>query len=138
MGRVKQTDEKELMFCDFCIKTGVSAEDTNFVNGCPSMCMESVRSHEARNAHVLAANKHVNEQKPSEAPALKVKLSLNRVLFLKLQILFCTAHAINIKGRLHSDYAWLSELDVAKGLDIEECYRHYFTCEFSSTIADVQ
>ena len=34
------------------------------------MHMESVRSHEASNAHVLAANKYVNE-KPSDAPALK-------------------------------------------------------------------
>ena len=65
--RVEQTDEKELMFCDFCIKAGVSAEKTNFVNGCPSMCMESIRSHEASNADVHAVNKHVNEWKPSEA-----------------------------------------------------------------------
>ena len=33
--REEQTDEKELMFCDFCIKAGVSAgKKTNFVNGC--------------------------------------------------------------------------------------------------------
>ena len=100
------------------------------------MCMESVRSHEASNAHVLAANKHVNEQKPSEASVLKAKLSLNRALFSKLQ-LFHTEHAINIKGRPHSDYTWLCELDVAKGLDIGEHYRDNFAChELSSAIAD--
>ena len=55
-----------------------------------------------------------------------------------MQLLFHTAHAINIKGRPHSDYTWL-RLDVAKGLDIGECYRNYFTCcEFSSVIANVQ
>ena len=79
----------------------------------------------------------MNEQKPSEAPALKAKLSLNRTLFPKLQLLFDTAHAINIKGRPHSDYTWLSELDVAKGLDIGEHYRNHFAChEFSSAITD--
>ena len=68
------------------------------------MCMELVRSHKASNAHVLAANKHVNEQKPSEDPALNANLSLNRALFPKLRLHFHTAHDINIKERPHSGY----------------------------------
>ena len=89
------------MFCDFCIKVGVSAEKKLSllmdVHQCP--CNQS-GAHEASNAHVLATNKHVNEQKPSEAPSLKAKLSLNRVLFPKPQLLFHAAHAINIKEDL--------------------------------------
>ena len=92
--RVEQTDQKELKFCDFCIKAGVSAEKPSFSNGCPSMHMESVWSHEASNVHVLAANKHVNEKKPSEAPALKAKLTLNRALFQKKCSSFFTQHML--------------------------------------------
>ena len=101
--------------------------------------MESVSSHEASTVHVLAASKHVNQQKPSEVPALNAKLNLNRALFPKLQLLFHTAHAINIKGRPDSAYTLLSELDEAKGLDIGECYRNHFACcKSSSAIVDVQ
>ena len=90
-------------------------------------------------SHVLTANKHVNEQKPSEAPALKARLRSNKALFPKLQHLFCTVHAINIKGRSHNDYKWLGELDVAKGLDSRNHYRNCLTCqEFTSAILDVQ
>ena len=81
----------------------------------------------------------MNEQKPSEAPAPKAKLSLNRPLFPKLQLHFHTAQAIKIEGRPHSDYTLLSELGVSKGLDIGECHRICFAChEFLFAIADVQ
>ena len=76
--------------------------------------------------HLYVANKHANEQKPSDAPALKARLSLNKALFPKLQHLFHTVHAINIKGRPHTDYEWLSKLDIAKGLEIGDHYRNCF------------
>ena len=94
---------------------------------------------EAIHISLFVANKQANKQKPSEASALKARLSLNNALFPKLQHLFHTVHAINIKGRSHNDYKWLGELDVAKGLDSGNHYRNCFTCqEFTSAIADVQ
>ena len=57
---------------------------TNFVHGCPSLCIESIKKHEASSVHVFAANKHKNEVTPNEAPAWKAKLSLNKSIFLKL------------------------------------------------------
>ena len=47
--------------------------------------------------HILAAKKHYHEANPEDAPASKAKLSLNKALFPKLQHLFKTVHAINIK-----------------------------------------
>ena len=76
------------MFCDYCIKAGVSAEKTNFVHGCPSLSIESIKKHEASNVHVFAANKHKNEVTQNGAQAWKAKLSLNKSIFLKLQHLF--------------------------------------------------
>ena len=73
--------------------------------------------------HVFAANKHKNEATPNEAPAWKAKLSLNKSIFPKLQHLFQSVHAINVKGRPHRDYIWLTELDAAKGLDLGDHYR---------------
>ena len=118
---------------------GISVEKTNFIIGCPSMHIESTKSNKTSNSHLFAANKHANEQKPSEAPALKAMLSLNKTLFPKMQHLFHTVHAINIKDMPHNDYEWFCELDVAKGLDIGDCFRNCLACwEFTSAIADVQ
>ena len=76
--RVEVQPNGELMFCDFCIKAGTPPEKTNFVMGCSSLCFESIKLHESSNTHLFAVNKHVNEQIPTEAPALKAKLSLNK------------------------------------------------------------
>ena len=75
---LEDDESKELMFCDYCIKAGVSAEKTNFVQGCPSLHIESIKKHEASNVHVFAAIKHKNEVTPNKAPAWKAKLSLNK------------------------------------------------------------
>ena len=102
------------------------------------MHMESMKSHEGSNSNLFAANKCANDQKPSETPALKARLSLNKALFSKMQHLFHTVHVISIKERPHSDYEWLGKLDVAKGLDIRDCYRNGFTSwEVTGAIADV-
>ena len=88
--------------------------------------------------HDLATNAHVNKVSPSDAPALKAKLSLNNSILPKIQKLFRTVHAINMKARLNCDYIWLSELDEAKGLELgEKCCISYACTEFASAIADV-
>ena len=43
--RLEQIDENEVMFCNFCIRAGLSAEKTNFISGCTSMHLESMKSH---------------------------------------------------------------------------------------------
>ena len=85
------------MFCAFSLKAGVSS-DKSFKKGCTSLELESIKHHEASNMHLLSANKHVNEEKPEEAPALKAKLSLNKLSMDRLTILFHTVHAINLQG----------------------------------------
>ena len=66
------------MFCDFCIRASIAPEKTNFVKGCSTLRLESIKLHESSNSHLFAVQKHVNEQTPSEAPAVKAKLSMNK------------------------------------------------------------
>ena len=35
-----KADGEEVMFCDFCIKAEISADKTNFINGCKSLKLE--------------------------------------------------------------------------------------------------
>ena len=106
--RVETNSEEDTMFCDYCIKAGVSSDKSAFVKGCSSIRLESIKYHEGSNQHLLAAKKHINEMKPSEAPAMIAHQSLNRALFPKLQFLFRNVHALNIKARPYTDYIWMA------------------------------
>ena len=138
--RVEISDEGvESMFCDFCIKAEISVEKTAFVNGCTNLKLDSIKHHESSNMHLFAAVKNANEKKPDEAPALKAKLSLNKLAMDRLTILFRTVHAINLHARPARDYKWISELDEVKGLDTGKVYRSSEKYnEFSGAIAEVQ
>ena len=87
-----------MMFCDFCVKAGISSDKTSFVKGCTTLKLESLKHHETSNMHLFSAKKYANEEKPEEAPAMKAKLSLNKLAVERLTILFCTVHAINLQG----------------------------------------
>ena len=126
------------MFCDYCTTAGVSADKTNFIKGCTSLRLEMLKYHEASKTHVHATITYINKVKPSDAPAVKAKLSLNKSFLPKIQKLFRTVHAINVKARPNSDYIWLSELDKAKGLELGEKYHTSYACtEFASAIDNV-
>ena len=127
------------MFCDFCIKTGKDSDNNGFVEGCSNLKLYSIKEHEISSCHLYAINKHINDQKPTEAPALKAKLSLKKVIYTKLSLPFRTVHEINIYGRPAWDYIWMKELDESKGLDIGTKYTtNINNCnEFGSATADV-
>ena len=61
-------------------------------------------------------------KKPSEAPAYKAKLSLNKAAYAKLSIFFKTTHALNVKTRPAKDYIWMNELHKSNGLDVGDHY----------------
>ena len=53
-----------------CIKAGTSSDKTSFINGCTNFKLEAIKHHESSNMHLYSVNKHANEAKPAEAPAL--------------------------------------------------------------------
>ena len=60
---------EEIMFCDLCMKAGISSDKTSFNNGCTNFKLETIQHYESSNKHLYSANKHANEAKPAEAPA---------------------------------------------------------------------
>ena len=133
-------DEVQVMFCDYCIAAGGQSDKNVFVKGCTNLKLELIKYHETSNSHLFAMNKYKNSQQPTETPAYKTKLSLDKAVYAKLSILFKTTHALNIKGRLARDYIWMNELHKSSGLDVGENYNtNVNNCvEFASGIADVQ
>ena len=127
------------MFCDYCIKAGVEPEKSSFVKGCTNIKFETIRIHQTSNFHLYATRKHSNDQSPSNAPAVQAHLSLNKTVSEKLKILFRTTHALNIKAHPMTDYTYITEMDIKKGLDIPgDRYKTRHACtEFTQAIADV-
>ena len=140
--RIETDDnDKETMFCDFCIKAKIPGDKSAFIHGCTNLKLETIKKHEGSNNHLLAANKHANEKEPTKAPAFMAKMSLNKATYTKLSILFRNVHTINIQGRPAQDYIWMNELDTMKGLlppgarystNANNCV------EFATAIANVQ
>ena len=50
------TKGEEMMFCDFCIKAGISSDKTSFVKGCTSLKLESIKHHEKGNMHLFCSS----------------------------------------------------------------------------------
>ena len=46
-------DDKELMFCDFCVKTGKESENNAFVKGCSNLKLYSIKKHEINSCQSL-------------------------------------------------------------------------------------
>ena len=85
------------MFCDFCIAADVPSDKTAFISGCSNFRLETIKHHESSNSHLFAVERHANEQNPTDAPAHKAKLSLNKAIYTMLSLLFAIMPSCHIK-----------------------------------------
>ena len=89
------------MFCDYCIPISSSArhernvQKNAFIYGCSNIRLETIKIHESTNTHLYAVNRK-NQCDPKNAPTHRAQQSLNKAIYAKLSIMFCTVHAINI------------------------------------------
>ena len=101
--------------------------------------VESVKKHEASLAHKSAQLKQNTADRPTETPAAKSLVSLNKIVVNRLKHLFRNAHALAKKGRPYADYEWMCNLDEAKGVDIGKTYRNRkVAAVFVECIAEVE
>ena len=138
--RLQFDSDSQSMYCTYCIKAGVGPEKPNFVKGCTNIKFETIKSHQLSNFHLFSTNKHLHDQNPKEAPARRSYLDLYRNVSDKLKILFSTVHALNVKAHPLTDYKYITEMDVKKGLCIPgDTYKSVHSCkEFMQAIADVE
>ena len=116
-----------------------SASVFNFFDGTNNSKVESVKKHEASLAHKSAQLKQNTADRPTETPAAKSLVSLNKIVINSLKHLFRNAHALAKKGRSYADYEWMCNLDEAKGVDIGKTYRNRkVAAVFVEFIAEVE
>ena len=120
-------EDTEVMFCDFCIKSGIESDRNAFAKGCSNFKLEAISIMKGVTT-IFMQPKCISMSKIQQKPQLQAKLSLNKAIYEKLIVMFRTAHAINIQGRPARDYLWMNELDKTKGiLNVKTKYRTNFT-----------
>ena len=83
----------KLMFCTFCEKYAPS--DQNFVKGCASLRVESLKVHAQSAVHAKSEQAvKVAKSDPGTTPIEQAVQALNASALEKLQILFRTCHAL--------------------------------------------
>ena len=93
-----------------------------FIGGCESKRLESIKKHDISGNHKLAIAMKEGQNKSKETVAYKTLTSLNASVEAVLHKLFLTCHAVGMKYRPYTDYAWICQLDKAKGTDVGDTY----------------
>ena len=127
------------MFCTLCEKH--TPKDSNFVKGCLSLHIESLKKYESSKVHVRSLEVAKTASAP---PGMSGSIQhsihhLNEEAVTKLKILFRTAHALAKHCRPFRDYKWMCALDEKKGMDIGQTYCSDVKCrEFTNAIVEVE
>ena len=136
---LRYDDSTKLMFCTLCEKH--APKDHNFVKGCASLRIESLKMHASSKIHArsVEVEKAAANAPGTSGPIHHAIQRLNEEAVAKLKILFRTAHAIAKHNRPFTDFKWMCTLDEKKGLNIGETYRSDVKCrEFVSAISEIE
>lgn len=144
-------DDGQVMYCKVCRAVYGPLADKGrtdkyrkysagpFVVGSQSLRHDGLVSHQLSAGHKEAEDIHKAKNAPQgQQPAQKLLKTLNDQNFCRLEKLFRSAHAIVKKCRPVSDFQWMCQVDVKKGVDIGQTYRNDKSCkEFIVAMAEV-
>ena len=110
------------MYCKVCKEYESTG---SFVTGSTSFTKTSVKAHEKADGHKNNVQKlKAKHRKPGTSQAERILETLSKDAFDKLSLLFRSVHSLAKHARPFTDFTWMCELDVAKGLKIGLDYRN--------------
>lgn len=119
---IRYDKEEDKIFCVVCCdfdKVGP------FVTGTASKRKDCLKSHDTSSQHLGNLRKYTAKRaQPGSSVAEKTLQTLSQKAFNSISHLFRTVHGLSKKGRPYTDYVWICELDITKGVDIGEHYRN--------------
>ena len=124
-----ERDGKNCIVCSICSEysnlkknpSDLDRKNNSFLYGCSSFRKTSLESHAKSVQHVNFATRKKNEN--SEEPFRnKILTAFSEAEKSSLMILFRNAFAVLKRGKPWTDYEFLCELDIVKGLDIGKTY----------------
>ena len=136
---LRYDESQNKMFCRCC-----TDKNAVFVTGSSNFKLESIKAHAKSAAHSWAeakwkAMKSSSSSDRPTSPATKILQTLTQVECDRIQKLFRTAHALGKKAVPFSNFKWMCELDMAKGVDIGKTYHNAdMAKEFVHFIAEVE
>ncbi|XP_062600058.1 zinc finger protein 862-like [Saccostrea cucullata] len=110
--------------CNRC--TNIKAPKHNFITGSNNIRFSTVTDHEKSISHIhpskVVASRVEAAKKTSVAH--KTVISLNEAARKQIELKFRNIHALVKNNRPISDFTWLNELDIAKGVDQGTTYNN--------------
>ena len=125
-------EEKKAMKCTTCVEAVAINPKVAFKNtflteaGCISLRVESIVLHEQSQNHLLSSK---IVMKPEESEGFKSLCDLKIHNMPVLEKLFKSCHALAKKNRPYSDYTWMAQLDISKGIDLGKTLLKWRICQ---------
>ena len=134
---LKFDPEKNIMTCTYCISYSSSSilkssKCTNnlknkmlFVSGCSNFRYSTITDQEKSVVHQETTKMYLAAKNPTATSAHKSLISMNEHKRKQLELKFRNIHAVIKHNRPISDFMWLNQLDIAKGLDHGDTYNNH-------------
>ena len=128
------------MICSVCISAKISPSATSFIQGNSVFKLETVKKHAKSSTHLRAQEIVLAKAKAAEdSQGMAALKSMRNVEEEKMQPLFLTAHAMALKGRPFTDFPWICEVDIKKGVSLPSMYKTDKYCRIlTKYIAEVE
>ena len=110
------------MFCSWCRLYNRNEHRNQFVHGCSTMKVESVKKHEQSQHHKAAELSHYAHEHPESAPMEVALQHMAREDLANMKRLFNTAFYLVQAERPFSDFPGLLQLQARNGLSIGNAY----------------
>ena len=129
--------DEGLMFCSWCRKYDRNEHRNQFVRGCSSMKLESVKRHEASQQHADAKAAQLAHTRPEQAPLEAALLTMEQAEFEQMRCLFNTAYYLVQAERPFRDFSGLLTLQRLNNVSLGHAYSNEMQAKvFVSFIAE--
>ena len=125
------------MFCSWCRKYDGNEHRNQFVRGCSSMKLESIKRHEASQQHADAKAAHLAQSLPEQAPMEMALLTMEQAELDQMRYLFNTAYYLIQAEHPFRDFSGILTLQRLNSVSLGNAYSNEMQAKvFVSFIAE--
>ena len=120
--------EQEVMYCVCCREYDRNAERNQFVKGCSSMKVESIKKHEGSRQHKDSESANRACKVPNQAPLERAFMSMEREQQNQMEILFRSVYYLVMAECPFRDFRGLMGQQEINGLSFSHTYLNDKQC----------
>ena len=119
---LKHDTDNNVMFCEWCRSFDKSEYRNQFVKGCASMKLESIKKHELSAQHKHSEAVQRTHARPDRAPMQLALKTMEQEKLEQMKCLFNTAFYLVVAERPFRDFSALLQLQTLNGVAVGRSY----------------